>query len=66
MGYDLALTFCNGWGSMVGMNVKKVGVLIVLVFCCVTVIPMCVLLIEAMTCSDYNNSTLAGLIEQMD
>lgn len=46
------------------MNLKKIAVLFLLVFCCITVIPVLILILD--TIDNYQESTLANLIKELE
>jgi hypothetical protein len=46
------------------MNAKKIAILSILGFCCITVIPIIILILDATDC--YPNSTLSKLIKELE
>jgi len=49
---------------MKSMDAKKIGVLFLLGFCCITFVPLFILILDATDC--YGTSTLAKLIKELE
>ncbi len=47
------------------MDFKKVAILSIILFCCLTVVPMCVLLVNAMFVDRWDESVLGNMFEEL-